>query len=181
MIELCRSEPSDNFKTRRAAIFDLRAKAKIKCSDMRRFGILFFLFFLLSAQDSMAQDFVGWPNFNSVPDTTKNPETKTQAARPKKKPLPQNQIVWQAWKDLRMYRYRTGSRYAGRGNWERYIIFESPRNVHLSEISYGSAKASDVSLSPSNPVAKIVLLSTSASHWKWSASLSSTPKVAEHN
>ena len=70
MIELCRSEPSDNFKTRRAAIFDLRGKAKTKCSDMRRFGILFFLLFLLSAQNSNAQDFEGWPNFNSVPDTT---------------------------------------------------------------------------------------------------------------
>ena len=184
MIEPCRSEPSDNFKTRRAAIFDLRGKAKIKCSDMRRFGISFFLFFsffLLSAQNSNSQDFVGWPNFNSVPDTTKNPETKTQAVRSKKKSLPQKQIVWQAWKDLRMYRYRTGSRYAGRGNWERYIIFESPQNVHFSEISCGSAKAPDVSLSPSNPVAKIVLLSTSASHWKWNASLFSTRKVpTEH-
>jgi len=181
MIELCRSDSSDNFKTRRAAIFDLRGKAKMKCSDMRRFGISFFLFFLFSAQNSNAQDFVGWPNFNSVPDTTKSPQTKTQAVRSKKKPLPQNQIVWQAWKDLRMYRYRTGSRYAGRGNWERYIIFESPRNVHLSEISCGSAKASDVSLSPSNPVAKIVLLSTSTSRWKWNASLFSTRKVPEHN
>jgi hypothetical protein len=124
MIELCRSEPSDISKTRRAAIFDLRGKAKIKCSDMRRFGISFFLFFLLSAQNSNAQDFVGWPNFNSVPDTTKNPETKTQAVRSKKKSLPRKQIVWQAWKDLRLYLYRTGSRYAGRGNWERCIIFE---------------------------------------------------------
>jgi len=161
--------------------FRLTRESKIKCSDMRRFGISFFLFFLLSAQNSMAQDFVGWPNFNSVPDTTKNPETKTEAVRSKKKSLPQKQIVWQAWKDLRMYRYRTGSRYAGRGNWEHYIIFESPQNVHLSKISYGSAKASDVLLSPSNPVAKIVLLSTSASHWKWNDSLSTTPKVAEHN
>src|SRR6202030_3619933 len=155
-----RSEPSDDFKTRRAAIFDLREKAKIKCSDMRRFGISFFLLFLLSAQNSNAQDFMGWPNFNSVPDTTKNPETKTQAVRSKKKSLPH---------------------YAGRGNWERYIIFESPENVHFSEISCGSAKAPDVSLSPSNPVAKIVLLSTSASRWKWNASLSSTPTIPEHN
>jgi hypothetical protein len=177
----CRSEPSDDFKTRRAAIFDLREKAKIKCSDMRRFGISFFLLFLLSAQNSNAQDFVGWPNFNSVPNPTKNPETKTQAVRSKKKSLPQKQIVWQAWKDLRTYRYRTGSRYAGRGNWERYIIFESPQNVHFSEIFCGSAKAPDVLLSPSNRVAKIVLLSTSASHWKWNASLSSTRKVPEHN
>src|SRR6202049_2117219 len=148
---------------------------------MRRFGISFFLLFLLSAQNSNAQDFVGWPNFNSVPNPTKNPETKTQAVRSKKKSLPQKQIVWQAWKDLRTYRYRTGSRYAGRGNWERYIIFESPQNVHFSEIFCGSAKAPDVLLSPSNRVAKIVLLSSSASHWKWNASLSSTPKVPEHN
>jgi hypothetical protein len=124
---------------------------------------------------------VGWPNFNSVPNPTKNPETKTQAVRSKKKSLPQKQIVWQAWKDLRTYRYRTGSRYAGRGNWERYILFESRENVRFSGISCGSVKASDVSLSPSNPVAKIVLLSTSASRWKWTASLSSTPKAPEHN
>jgi hypothetical protein len=148
---------------------------------MRRFGILFFLFFLLSAQNSMAQDFMGWPNFNSVPDTIKNPESKTRAGRSKKESLPQKQIVWQPWKDLRMYRYRTGSRYAGRGYWERYVVFESPENVRFSGISCGSVKAPDVSLSSSNPVAKIVLLSTSASRWKWNASLSSTPKVPEHN
>ena len=97
--------------------------------------------------------------------------------RSKKTPLPQKQILWEPWKDLRIYRYRTGSRYAGRGNWERYVIFESHEKIHFSEISCGSVKAPDVSLSPSNPVAKIVLLSTSASRWKWNASLSSTPKV----
>jgi len=149
---------------------------------MRRFAILFFSFFLLfllfllSDQNTMAQDFMGWPNFNSVPDTIKNPEARTQAPRSKKAPLPQKQIFWEPWKDLRMYRYRTGSRYAGRGNWERYVIFESHEKIHFSEISCGSVKAPDVLLSPSNPVAKIVLLSTSASRWKWNASLSSTPK-----
>jgi hypothetical protein len=148
---------------------------------MRRLGILFFLLFLVSAQNLMAQDFMGWPNFNSVPDTIKNTETKTRVARSKKKPLPQKQIVWQAWKDMRVYRYRTGSRYAGRGNWERYIIFESHENVRFSGISCDSVKAPDVLLSPSNPIAKIVLISTSASRWKWNASLSSTPKVPEHN
>src|SRR6266403_621978 len=112
----------------------------------------------------MAQEFIGWPNFNSVPDTTTNPKTKTQVARSEKKPLPQEQIVWQAWKDLRVYRYRKGSRYAGRRNWERYIILESRENVRFSGISCVSAKAPDVPLSPSNPVEKIVLLSTSASH-----------------
>jgi hypothetical protein len=148
---------------------------------MRRLGILFFLLFLVSAQNLMAQDFMGWPHFNSVPDTIKNTETKTRAARSKKKPLPQKQIVWQAWKDMRVYRYRTGSRYAGRGNWERYIIFESHENVRFFGISCDSVKAPDVLLSPSNPIAKIVLISTSASRWKWNASLSSTPKVPEHN
>ena len=148
---------------------------KIKRSDMRRFGILSLLFILLSAQNSNAQDFVGWPNFNSVPDTIKNPEARTQAPRSKKAPLPKKQIFWEPWKDLRMYRYRTGSRYVGRGNWERYVIFESHEKIHFSEISCGSVKAPDVLLSPSNPVAKIVLLSTSASRWKWNASLSSTP------
>ena len=32
----------------------------------------------------MAQDFMGWPNFNTVPDTIKNGETKTQARSIKK-------------------------------------------------------------------------------------------------
>ena len=181
MIELCGASLR-RFQNTECRKFRPTRKAKIKCSDMRRFAILFFSFFLLSVQNSMAQDFMGWPNFNTVPDTIKNGETKTQAARSKKKkPLLQKQIVWQAWTDLRKYRYRTGSRYAGRGNWERYIIFESRENVHFSEISCGSAKAPDVSLSPSSPVAKIVLLSTSASRWKWNASLSSTPTVPEHN
>jgi len=148
---------------------------------MRRFGILFFLFFLLSSQSLNAQDFMGWPNFNSVPDTIKNPKTETQAAGSKKPPLPQKEIDWLPWKDLRMYRYRTGSRYAGRGNWERYIMFESRENVRFSEISYGSVKASDVLLSPANPVGKIVLLSHSASRWKWNASLYSPPEEPKHN
>jgi hypothetical protein len=145
---------------------------------MRRIGILLFL---LSAQNANALDFVGWPNFNPVPDTIKNPETETQAARSKKAPLPHKQIDWQPWKDLRMYRYRTGSRYAGRENWEHYIIFESRENVRFSEIFYGAVKASDVLLSPSNPVAKIVLLLPSASRWTWNASLYSPPKEQEHN
>jgi hypothetical protein len=135
---------------------------------MRRFGILFFLFFLLPSQNSNALDFMGWPNFN--PDTIKHPETETESARSKKAPLPHKQIDWQPWKDMRMYRYRTGSRYAGRANWEHYIMFESRENVRFSEISYGSVKASDVLLSPSNPIAKIILLSPSASRWKWNAS-----------
>jgi hypothetical protein len=140
---------------------------------MTRFGISLFLFFLLSSQILSAQDLMGWPNFNSVPGTIKNPEM--QAAAPKK------QIVWRPWKDLRRYRYRTGFRYAGNDNWERYIVFESRENVRFSEISYGSVKASDVSLSPSNPVGQIVLLSPSASLWKWNASLNSGPKEPEHN
>jgi hypothetical protein len=48
----------------------------------------FFCSFFGLAQNSMAQDFMGWPNFNSIPDTIKNTETKTRAARSKKKPLP---------------------------------------------------------------------------------------------
>jgi hypothetical protein len=152
VIELCGASLR-RFQNTECRKFRLTRKAKTKCSDMRRFAILFFSFFLLllfSDQNSMAQNLMGWPNFNTVPDTIKNGETKTQATRSKKKPLPQKQIVWQAWKDLRKYRYRTGSRYAGRGNWERYIIFESRENVHFSEISCGSAKAPDVSLSPSS-------------------------------
>jgi hypothetical protein len=120
VIELC-GVSLRRFQNTECRKFRLTRGSKNKCSDMRRFAILFFSFFLLfllSDQNSMAQDFMGWPNFNSVPDTTKNPETKTQAVRSKKKSLPQKQIVWQAWKDLHMYRYRTGSRYAGRGNWE---------------------------------------------------------------
>jgi hypothetical protein len=125
---------------------------------MSRFGILFFLFLLILSQSSKAQDFIGWPNFNPAPDTIKNPETDTEAAdRPKKAPLLHKQIDWQPWKDMSMYRYRTGSRYVGRKNWEHYIIFESRENVRFSEISYGPMKASDVLLSSSAPVAKIVL------------------------
>jgi hypothetical protein len=137
------------------------------------------LFFLLSAQNSNALDFMGWPSFNPVPDTIKNPETETQAAGSKKAPLPHKEIDWLPCKDLRTYRYRTGSRYAGGGNWERYITFESRENVRFSEISYGSVKASEVLLSPSNPVAKIVLLLPSASRWTWNASLYSPPKEPE--
>src|SRR6476620_12585875 len=69
-------------------------ETKMKCSDLRRFG---FFFFLLWVQNSVAQDFMGWPNFNSVPDTIKNSETETPAARAKKAPRPQRQIDWQPW------------------------------------------------------------------------------------
>ena len=94
-----------------------RKTTKITRSVMSRFGMLFFLFLLLLSQSSNAQDFIGWPNFNPAPDTIKNPETDTEAAdRPKKAPLLHKQIDWQPWKDMSMYRYRTGSRYAGRKN-----------------------------------------------------------------
>ena len=153
---------------------------------MRRFGKSLFLFWWLSSQSVSAQDFRGWPNFNSVPDTVKNPKTapKTSRAYPettKKNSRDQKeQITWLPWKDLRTYRYRTGRRYAGNGNWERYIVFQSRENIRFSEISYGSLKASDVLLSPSNPVAQIVLLSASPSLWKWNASLTSPPKEPQH-
>ena len=94
-----------------------RKTTKITRSVMSRFGMLFFLFLLLLSQSSNAQDFIGWPNFNPAPDTIKNPETDTEAAdRPKKAPRLHKQIDWQPWKDMSMYRYRTGSRYAGRKN-----------------------------------------------------------------
>jgi hypothetical protein len=142
---------------------------------MRRFRKSLFLFLCLSSQNLDAQDFRGWPNFDSVPDTVKNPKTAPKASRVQKE-----QITWLPWKDLGTYRYRTGRRYAGNGNWERYIVFQSRENLRISEISYGSVKASDVLLSPSNPVAQIVLASPSTSYWKWKASLTSPPKDTEH-
>lgn len=45
---------------------------------------------------------------------------------------------------------------------EHYLIFESRQNVRF----YDSLKASDVLVSASNPVAKIVLRSSSTSLWK---------------
>ena len=150
----------------------------MKCSDMRQFG---FFFFLLWVQNSVAQDFMGWPNFNSVPETIKNSETETPAARAKKAPPPQRQIHWQSWNQLRMYRYRTGSRYAGLGKWEHYVIFESRENVRFSKISCGPIKTPDISLSRANPVAKIVLLTPSGSRWEWNASLYSSQKKPENN
>ena len=142
---------------------------------MRRFRKSLFLFLCLSSQNLDAQDFRGWPNFDSVPDTVKNPKAAPKASRHQ-----QEQITWLPWNDLRTYRYRTGRRYAGNGKWERYIVFQSRENLRISEISYGSVKASDVLLSPSNPVAQIVLVSPSTSYWKWKASLTSPPKDTEH-
>ena len=153
---------------------------------MRRFRKSLFLFLCLSSQNLDAQDFRGWPNFDSVPDTVKNPKTAPKTSRvypatTKKNPRDQKeQVMWLPWKDLHTYRYRTGRRYAGNGNWERYIVFQSRENLRISEISYGSVKASDVLLSPSNPVAQIVLVSPSTSYWKWKASLTSPPKDTEH-
>ena len=136
--------------------------------DMRRFGMLFFSFLLLSSQSTKALDFMGWPDFNSL----KNPETESPADQ---SPLPEEQVAWNPWKNTHLYRYRIGSRYAGRENWEHYLMFESHENVRFSQISYGSLKAPDVLVSPSNPVAKIVLRSSSTSRWKWTASLYSPP------
>ena len=141
---------------------------------MRQFdkSLFLFLFLLLSSQNSHAQDFRGWPNFDSVPDV-KNPETQPQDARDQK-----NQITWLPWKDMRTYRYRTGCRYEGSGKWERYIAFESRQNVRISGIAYGPMQAPDVLLSPSNSVGQILLLSPSASIWKWNASLDSPSQEA---
>ena len=155
----------------------------MKRSDMRRFGILFFFFLLLllSARSSNALDLMGWPNFNSVPDTAKNRETEKPAARSKKSPPAHKQIEWHPWKESSNYRFRTGSKDTGDGNWEHYIIFESRENVRFSEISYGSVKAPDVLLSPARPIAQIVLVSPSASHWQWNVTLYSPPKEpAQH-
>jgi hypothetical protein len=151
---------------------------------MRRFGILFslFLLLLLSARSSNALDLMGWPNFNSVPDTAKNPKmTETPAARSKRPPLAHKQIEWHSWKDSSNYRFRTGSRDTGGGSWEHYIIFESRENVRFSEISYGSVKAPDVLLSPARPMAQIVLVSPSASYWQWNVTLYSPPKEPAQN
>ena len=122
------------------------------------------MFLLLSSQTTHALDFEGWPSFDPVADA-KNSETKPQAARDQEEP-----ITWQPWKDMRSYRYRTGCREIGAGKWERYLAFESRENVRIAEVSYGTLKAPDVVLSPSNPVAQIVLQSPSAFKWKWNAS-----------
>jgi hypothetical protein len=122
------------------------------------------LFLLPSSQTTHALDFEGWPSFDPVADA-KNSETKPQAARDQEEP-----ITWQPWKDMRSYRYRTGCREIGAGKWERYLAFESRENVRITEVSYGTLKAPDVLLSPSNPLAQIVLQSPSAFKWKWNAS-----------
>jgi len=74
---------------------------------------------------------MGWPNFNSVPDTIQSGEIEMQAA-----PGPKKRIYWLPWKDMRTYRFRTGCRYTSNNNWKRYIIFQSHENVPFSEISY---------------------------------------------
>jgi hypothetical protein len=131
---------------------------------MRRIILSLVLFLLLSSRTTHALDFEGWPSFDPVADA-KNSETKPQAARDQEEP-----ITWQPWKDMRSYRYRTGCREIGAGKWERYLAFESRENVRIAEVSYGTLKAPDVLLSPSNPVAQIVLQSPSAFKWKWNAS-----------
>jgi hypothetical protein len=131
---------------------------------MRRIILSLVLFLLPSSQNSHALDFEGWPSFDPVVDA-KNSETKPQAVRDQEKP-----ITWQPWKEMGSYRYRTGCREIGTGKWERYVAFESRENVRIAEVSYGPLKAPDVLLSPSNPVAQIVLQSPSASKWKWNAS-----------
>ena len=131
---------------------------------MRRIILSLVLFLLLSSQTTHALDFEGWPSFDPVADA-KNSETKPQAARDQEEP-----ITWQPWKDMRSYRYRTGCREIGAGKWERYLAFESRENVRIAEVSYGTLKAPDVVLSPSNPVAQIVLQSPTAFKWKWNAS-----------
>jgi hypothetical protein len=131
---------------------------------MRRIILSLVLFLLPSSQTTHALDFEGWPSFDPVADA-KNSETKPQAARDQEEP-----ITWQPWKDMRSYRYRTGCREIGAGKWERYLAFESRENVRITEVSYGTLKAPDVLLSPSNPLAQIVLQSPSAFKWKWNAS-----------
>jgi hypothetical protein len=139
---------------------------------MRRIILSLVLFLLLSSQTSHALDFEGWPSFDPVADA-KNSETKPPAARDQEEP-----ITWHSWKDMHSYRYRTGCREIGNGKWERYVAFESRENVRIADVSYGALKAPDVVLSPSNPVAQIVLQSPSASKWKWNASSDSTGQDA---
>jgi hypothetical protein len=135
---------------------------------MRRIILSLVLFLLLSSQAMYALDFEGWPSFDPVVDAV-NSEAKPEAARDQEKP-----IMWEPWKDMHSYRYRIGCREIESGTWERYVAFESRENVRIAEVSYGPLKAPDVTLSPSNPVAQIMLQSPSASKWKWNASSNAT-------
>lgn len=143
---------------------------------------LSFLFLVLWTQNVTALDFMGWPNFNPVPEPTKEPEAEKPAiARTKRGLRPQTKVDWQPWQYSRIYRYRTGSRDAGQGKWERHIVFESRENVRLSNISCGGVKAPDVFLSAVHPVAEVVLLSVAASLWQWNASMYSLPRGTGNN
>jgi hypothetical protein len=139
---------------------------------MRRILLSLVLFLLSLSRTSHALDFEGWPSFDPLAET-KNSETKPQTAREQEEP-----ITWQPWKDMRSYRYRIGCREIGSAKWERYVAFESRENIRIAEISYGSLKAPDIMLSPSNPVGQIVLQSPSASKWKWNASSNPTAQDA---
>ena len=86
-------------------------------------------------------------------------------------PTPANQsatIDWQHWQSVENYRYRIGSRLAGK--WERDLELELTAplvSLRFTEIHYGEARAEDVALSPDNRSIQIKLVYGPVAKWNW--------------
>ena len=86
-------------------------------------------------------------------------------------PTPANQsatIDWQHWQSVENYRYRIGSRLAGK--WERDLELELTAplvSLRFTEIHYGEARAEDVTLFPDNRSIQIKLVYRPLAKWNW--------------
>jgi len=87
------------------------------------------------------------------------------------KPIPSEPVIdWQHWQSVENYRYRTGSRLAGK--WERYLELELTAplvSLRFTGIHYGETSAEDVALSPDNRSIQIKLVHGPAAKWDWKA------------
>jgi len=85
------------------------------------------------------------------------------------KPIPNEPVIdWQRWQSVENYRYRIGSRLAGK--WERYLELELTAplvSLRFTEIHYGEARAEDVALSPDNRSIQIKLVYGPVAKWNW--------------
>ena len=85
------------------------------------------------------------------------------------KPIPNEPVIdWQHWQSVENYRYRIGSRLAGK--WERYLELELTAplvSLRFTEIHYGEARAEDVTLFPDNRSIQIKLVYRPLAKWNW--------------
>jgi hypothetical protein len=121
---------------------------------------------MLDSEMSASGQIPGFPDGRplQISPTSPTPSRPTPIKPTANEPV----IDWQRWQSVENYRYRIGSRLAGK--WERYLELQLTAplvSLRFAEIHYGEARAEDVALSPDNPSIQIKLVYGPVAKWNW--------------